>query len=155
MRSYYLDMNLVGDYWGWFGSRSYHHTGMVSMWYAMREALANVAEEGLDAMWARHEAVHKQLWAGLTAMGLEPFVKNPADRLVTVNTIRVPEGVDWAALIKNAMDKYDVEIAGGLGPSAGQVWRVGLMGYNATPAMVELVLAAFEDGLKQQGFLKK
>lgn len=156
VRSYYLDMNLVGDYWGWFNSRSYHHTGMTSMWYAMREALAIVSEEGLDAMWARHEAAHKQLWEGLTAMGLEPFVKNPADRLVTVNTIKVPEGVDWAAVSKNAMDKYNVEIAGGLGPTVGKVWRVGLMGaYNARPATVELVLAAFRDGLQQQGFLKQ
>ena len=155
VRSYYLDMLLVGDYWGWYGSRSYHHTGMISSMYALREALAIVAEEGLAAMWARHEAVHKQLWAGLGAMGLEPFVEDPADRLCTVNTIKVPAGVDWAAVCKNAMDKYDVEIAGGLGPTAGQVWRIGLMGYNATPANVELVLAAFEDGLKEQGFLKK
>lgn len=149
VRSYYLDLNLVGDYWGWFGSRSYHHTGMVSMWYAMREALAIVAEEGLEAMWARHEAVHKQLWEGLGAMGLEPFVEDPKDRLCTVNTIKVPAGVDWAGVVKNAMDKYNVEIAGGLGPTAGKVWRVGLMGYNATPANVELVLAAFKDGLAQ------
>lgn len=155
VRSYYLDMNLVGDYWGWFGSRSYHHTGMVSMWYAMREALALVAEEGLDAMWKRHQAVHEQLWDGLKKMGLEPFVEDPKDRLCTVNTIKVPTGVDWAAVCKNAMDKYDVEIAGGLGPSAGKVWRIGLMGYNATPATVELVLAAFRDGLAQQGFLKE
>lgn len=154
VRSYYLDLNLVGDYWGWYGKRWYHHTGMVSMWYAMREALAVVAEEGLEPMWARHEAVHKQLWAGLGAMGLEPFVKDPKDRLATVNTIKVPEGVDWAAVCKNAMDKYNVEIAGGLGPTVGKVWRVGLMGYNATPANVELVLAAFRDGLQQQGFLK-
>jgi alanine-glyoxylate transaminase / serine-glyoxylate transaminase / serine-pyruvate transaminase len=133
----------------------YHHTGMVSMTYAMREALALVAEEGLEAMWARHEAVHKQLWEGLSAMGLEPFVEDPADRLCTVNTIKVPPGVDWAAVVKNAMDKYSCEIAGGLGPSAGKVWRIGLMGYNATPANVELVLSAFKDGLKQQGFLKE
>lgn len=117
VRSYYLDLNLVGDYWGWYGSRSYHHTGMVSMWYAMREALALVSEEGLDKMWARHEQVHKQLWEGLSALGLEPFVEDPKDRLCTVNTIKVPEGVDWAAVCKNAMDKYDVEIAGGLGPT--------------------------------------
>lgn len=154
IRSYYLDMNLVGDYWGWFGSRSYHHTGMVSMWYAMREALALVAEEGLEAMWQRHQSVHEQLWDGLKEMGLEPFVEDPKDRLCTVNTIKVPAGVDWAAVCKNAMDRYDVEIAGGLGPSAGKVWRIGLMGYNATPATVELVLAAFKDGLTKQGFLK-
>jgi alanine-glyoxylate transaminase/serine-glyoxylate transaminase/serine-pyruvate transaminase len=66
----------------------------------------------------------------------------------------VPENVDWAALCKNAMDKYSVEIAGGLGPTAGKIWRVGLMGYNAKPANVELVLAAFRDGLTQQGFLQ-
>lgn len=154
VRSYYLDLNLVGDYWGWYGSRSYHHTGMTSMWYAMREALALVAEAGLEPLWARHRAVHDQLWTGLSAMGLEPFVKDPAERLVTVNTIKVPAGVDWAALSKNAMDKFNVEIAGGLGPTIGQVWRVGLMGYNAKPANVELVLAAFKDGLKQQSFLK-
>lgn len=154
VRSYYLDLNLVGDYWGWYGKRSYHHTGMVSMWYAMREALALVAEEGLDSLWARHEAVHQQLWAGLGALGLEPFVEDPKDRLCTVNTIKVPAGVDWAAVVKNAMDKFDVEIAGGLGPTAGKVWRVGLMGYNATPANVELVLAAFEDGLRAQGYVK-
>ncbi|KAL4426055.1 hypothetical protein ABPG77_007851 [Micractinium sp. CCAP 211/92] len=156
VRSYYLDLNLVGNYWGWDAPapRAYHHTGMTSMWYAMREALAIVSEEGLDAMWARHEAVHKQLWEGLSAMGLQPFVEDPKDRLVTVNTIKVPEGVDWAAVCKNAMDKYSVEIAGGLGPTFGKIWRVGLMGYNARPANVELVLAAFRDGLAQQGFLK-
>jgi alanine-glyoxylate transaminase/serine-glyoxylate transaminase/serine-pyruvate transaminase len=154
VRSYYLDLNLVGDYWGWFGSRSYHHTGMVSMWYAMREALALVAKEGLNEMWQRHQAVHEQLWEGLRKMGLEPFVEDPKDRLCTVNTIKVPNGVDWAAVCKNAMDKYEVEISGGLGPTAGKVWRIGLMGYNATPATVELVLAAFHDGLLQQGYIK-
>ena len=74
--------------------------GMVSMWYAMREALALVAEEGLEAMWVRHEAVHQQLWEGLSAMGLQPFVEDPKDRLVTVNTIKVRrrrwrEAVRW------------------------------------------------------------
>lgn len=68
--------------------------------------------------------------------------------------LQVPEGVDWSAVIKNAMDKYDLEISGGLGGTAGKVWRVGLMGYNAQPAKVELVLSAFRDGLKQQGKLK-
>ena len=64
------------------------------------------------------------------------------------------QGVDWAAVIKHAMDKFGVEISGGLGPSAGQVWRVGIMGYNATDANVQLVLDAFKDGLAAQGKLK-
>ena len=133
--SYNLDMNLVGDYWGWFGKRSYHHTGCVSTWYAMREALALVGEQGLDRLWSEHRRLHEALWEGLRGMGLEPFVEKEADRLATVNTIKVPPGVDWAALIKHAMDKYSVEIAGGLGPSAGKVWRVGIMGFNATGAI--------------------
>ncbi|KAK9842475.1 hypothetical protein WJX81_001656 [Elliptochloris bilobata] len=152
--SYNWDLNLIGDYWGWFGSRSYHHTGMVSMWYAMREALQIMGEVGLEGMWARHKRLHEDMWKGLTAMGLEPFVANPADRLVTVNTIKVPEGVDWLALNKFAMDTYNVELAGGLGPTLGRVWRVGIMGYNATPANVELVLTSFREGLKAQGKLK-
>lgn len=65
----------------------------------------------------------------------------------------MPEGVDWAAIVANAMEKYSVEIAGGLGPTVGKVWRVGIMGFNATDANVELVLASFRDGLKKQGRL--
>lgn len=97
--------------------------------------------------------MHNLLWDGLKSMGLQSFVEKDEDRLITVNTIKVPEGVDWAAVVKNAMDKYSLEIAGGLGPTAGKVWRIGIMGYNARPQNVELVLTAFKDGLKQQGRL--
>lgn len=148
-----LDMNLIGDYWGWYGKRSYHHTGPVSTFYAMREALAIVNEEGLDSLWARHLAAHNQLWEGLSSLGLKPFVENEQDRLITVNTIKVPEGVDWAAVVKNAMDKFNLEIAGGLGPTAGKVWRIGCMGYNARPGPIALTIEAFRDGLQQQGRL--
>mmetsp|Transcript_16947 Transcript_16947/g.44367 ORF Transcript_16947/g.44367 Transcript_16947/m.44367 type:complete len:421 (-) Transcript_16947:787-2049(-) len=152
--TYNLDLNLIGDYWGWFGKRFYHHTGPVSTFYAMREAMALVAEEGLENMWRRHNEMHHQLWDGLKSLGLESFVENDADRLCTVNTIKVPEGVDAMALIKNAMDKYDLEIAGGLGPTAGKVFRIGVMGFNAKPQNMALVVEAFRDGLKQQGKLK-
>jgi alanine-glyoxylate transaminase/serine-glyoxylate transaminase/serine-pyruvate transaminase len=148
-----LDMNLIGDYWGWYGKRSYHHTGPVSTFYAMREALAIVNEEGLEQLWARHLAAHNQLWEGLSSLGLKPFVEKEQDRLITVNTIKVPEGVDWAAVVKNAMDKFNLEIAGGLGPTIGKVWRVGCMGYNARPGPIALTIEAFRDGLKQQGKL--
>ncbi|KAK9843347.1 hypothetical protein WJX74_010741 [Apatococcus lobatus] len=151
--SYYFDLNLVGDYWGWFNKRFYHHTGMVSNWYGVREALAMTADEGLDHLWQRHGNCAQMLWGGLSSMGLEPLVEVEAERLATVNTIKVPEGVDWAAVNANAMSKYSVEIAGGLGGTVGKAWRVGIMGYNATPANVELVLAAFRDGLRQQGRL--
>lgn len=150
--TYNLDLNLIGDYWGWFGKRSYHHTGMVSMWYAMREALEIARGEGLEALWQRHNEMHQRLWAGLTPLGLQPFVQKDEDRLISVNTVLVPDGVDWAAVVKNAMDVYSLEIAGGLGGTAGKIWRVGIMGYNANPAAVDLVIAAFKDGLKQQKY---
>jgi alanine-glyoxylate transaminase/serine-glyoxylate transaminase/serine-pyruvate transaminase len=74
------DVFWLGDYWGWFGKRSYHHTGPVSTFYGMREALAIVAEEGLDSLWARHLDMHNMLWDGLKSLGLESFVENDQDR---------------------------------------------------------------------------
>ena len=79
----------------------------------MREALAIVAEQGLDAMWKRHTEMGKYLWAGLSEIGLEPYVQNPEDRLITVNTIRVPKDIDAVKLIKFAMDKFSLEISAG------------------------------------------
>ena len=121
--------------------------------FAMREALQIVSEEGLENSWNRHLNAHYQLWEGLDKLGLKPFVKNPEDRLATVNCIEIPEGLDAGKLIANAFDKFNLEISGGLGGTAGKVFRIGLMGYNCTPRNVESVVTAFEDGLKQQKFL--
>ena len=145
----------VGNYWGWFEGvpRAYHHTGMVSTWYGLREALAIVAEEGLPRLWARHAAVADRLWAGLQGLGLEPYAA-PGDGLITVNTIAVPAGVDAAAVCAHALAEYNLEIAGGLGPSAGQAWRVGVMGYNAANENVDLVVAALRSALAAQGWDK-
>eukprot|EP00894_Picocystis_sp_ML_P002433 jgi/Pico_ML_1/52950/g3583.t2 len=152
--TYNLDMNLIGAYWGWFGNqRFYHHTGPVSQFYALREGIDIACEEGLENLWARHQAMHEYLWEGLNGLGLKPFVENPADRLPTVNTIKVPEGVDFAKLIANAMDFYSLEIAGGLGPTVGKVWRIGVMGHNARPLNIDMVIQAFRKGLEQQGKL--
>lgn len=148
LRTYNLDMKLIGDYWGWFGSRSYHHTAPVSNLYALREALAITNEEGVTALWARHKAMHDMLWDGLDKLGLEPFVEDPASRLYTVNTIKVPEGVDWKKLVDFAMQTRCIEIAGGLGPTVGKIWRIGIMGYNARPQNVAMTLEAFREGLK-------
>lgn len=150
--SWYFDMSMCGKYWGWEGARFYHHTGPISTWYAVREALSIAMEEGLEAMWSRHQQVHRLLWDGLTGLGLQPFVEAKTDRLATVNTIKVPDGIDWLKLNTYVMDKYRLEIAGGLGPSAGKVWRIGVMGYNATPSNIAVVLAAFKDGLQAQGY---
>mmetsp|Transcript_31341 Transcript_31341/g.43476 ORF Transcript_31341/g.43476 Transcript_31341/m.43476 type:complete len:409 (+) Transcript_31341:205-1431(+) len=154
VRTYNADLTLIGDYWGWFGGRSYHHTGPISNFYALREAMAVTSEEGLEPLWARHQAMYELLWEGLEKLGLERFVKDEASRLPTVNTIVIPEGVDGVALCGFAMKKYNLEIAGGLGPTAGKVWRIGVMGYNAHPMNVNLVIKAFEEGLAEQGWKK-
>ncbi|GBG90737.1 hypothetical protein CBR_g51244 [Chara braunii] len=94
--SYYFDLNLVGEYWGVGGvPRKYHHTGMVSNTFAMREALAMAAEEGIGKLWKRHREMAAKLYAGLEELGLELFVKDPAVRLPTVTTFCVPAGVQW------------------------------------------------------------
>merc|ERR1712032_1343334 len=129
--------------WGFNGDkRPYHHTPPINIMFAMREALQIVSEEGLENSWNRHLNAHYQLWEGLDKLGLKPFVKNPEDRLATVNCIEIPEGLDAGKLIANAFDKFNLEISGGLGGTAGKVFRIGLMGYNCTPRNVESVVSS-------------
>jgi alanine-glyoxylate transaminase/serine-glyoxylate transaminase/serine-pyruvate transaminase len=153
--SWYFDANLIGENWGVGGKpRAYWHTLPVNSIYGLREALALLADEGLESLWARHAAAAAQLHQGLEAMGLTLFVKDPAYRLPTVTTINVPDGVLWSDVTTFISSKYNLEeISGGLGPTAGKVWRIGLMGHNARPGNVELVLAALRDALTHVGFL--
>jgi len=138
------------NYWG--KERTYHHTPPISLIYGMREALRLVLEEGLEARWERHRQNQQALVVGLEAMGLELFVSNPADRLITVSSVRVPEGVDDVRVRRQLLDEFNIEIAGGFGPLKGQVWRVGLMGYSCQRGNVLLFLAALEKVLLEQGF---
>ena len=160
VQSYYFDMNLVGEYWGVDDGvgRKYHHTGMVSNVYALREALAMLAEEGLESSWRRHLASAQKLWRGLEALGLELFVPDPKEWLPTVTTVKVPHDVEWSAVTKYMMEhgwveiEIEVEIAGGLGPTADKVWRIGVMGFNAKLANVALLLEALKEALDHVGF---
>ena len=143
--NWYLDLSLLARYWG--SERTYHHTAPISMNYALREALRMVAEEGLEARFARHRANAELLWQGLEDLGLELHV--PLDhRLPQLTTVRIPEGADDVAIRKRLLAEYNVEIAGGLGPTKGLVWRIGLMGYSSQPQNVLLLLAALERLLK-------
>jgi alanine-glyoxylate transaminase/serine-glyoxylate transaminase/serine-pyruvate transaminase len=146
-RSFYLDLKLLEDYWV---SRKYHHTLCTSLIYALREALLMVEEEGLAARWARHERHHHALAAGVEAMGLSLLPPEP-ERLWTLNTVRVPSGVDEAAIRKTLLTSYNLEIGAGLGPLAGKVWRVGLMGASSTPQTLLQFLAALEGALEANG----
>jgi alanine-glyoxylate transaminase/serine-glyoxylate transaminase/serine-pyruvate transaminase len=137
-RSFYFDMALLADYWT---KRTYHHTISFPLVYALRAALAEVEEEGLDARWARHKAVHDRLTAGLASRDLH-LLPDESDRLWNLNAVRVPDGVGEAAVRAALLDRHQIEIGAGLGPLAGKIWRVGLMGAGATAANVDRLLAA-------------
>jgi len=150
IKSFLCDMNMLSNYWDCNNGepRVYHHTPPVNLFFGLREALAQVASEKLDNMWTRHAEATARLYAGIKSLGLELFVENPSDRLPTVTTILIPHGVDWKHITQHAMDKYMIEIAGGLGPTVGKIVRVGVMGYNAYPGKVDRVLQALKEGIE-------
>jgi alanine-glyoxylate transaminase/serine-glyoxylate transaminase/serine-pyruvate transaminase len=150
VQSWYFDLTTTMNYWG--KERTYHHTAPISLIYGLREALRIVMEEGLEARWERHKQIRNALLAGIEAMGIEPFVENPAERQVTVTGIKIPEGIEDAKVRRQLLDEFGIEIAGGMGPVKGKIWRVGLMGYTAQRSNVLLFLAAFEKVLFDQGF---
>jgi alanine-glyoxylate transaminase/serine-glyoxylate transaminase/serine-pyruvate transaminase len=147
--SWYLDLGLVANYWG--SERTYHHTAPITMNYALREALRIVAEEGLEARRRRHELNHRALVAGVEAMGLKMHVA-PDERLWTLNTVCIPDGVDDARVRRRLLEEFNIEVGGGLGALKGRVWRVGLMGSGSTANNVFLLLAALEKCLLGEGF---
>jgi alanine-glyoxylate transaminase/serine-glyoxylate transaminase/serine-pyruvate transaminase len=142
--NWYLDVSLLNNYWG--SDRVYHHTAPVNMNYGMREALRLLAEEGLEQAWARHRSNAERLWAGLERLDLQLLVPEPL-RLPTLTTVRIPEGVDGKAFSRHLLDQFGIEVGGGLGVLAGKVWRIGLMGYNSTPANVDRLLNLIESEL--------
>ncbi len=139
--NWYLDLSMIEAYWG--GERTYHHTAPISMNYALREALRLVDEEGLEARWERHARHSKEMWDGLEALGLKLIV--PADhRLPSLTTVSVPGGVNEAAVRRELLDQFNIEIAGGLGAFKGKAWRIGLMGYSSRRENVVVLLGALE-----------
>ncbi|RDI72725.1 alanine--glyoxylate aminotransferase family protein [Halopelagius longus] len=147
-RSWYLDVSLLEGYWG--EERAYHHTAPVTNVYALREALRLVAEEGIEERWDRHLHVAGALKAGAEAMGLG---LNPDDEfwLPSLNAVLVPDGVDAGAAIDYLLEKYDLEIAGGLGALSGDIFRIGCMGHSARPQNVSFLLPALGEALEAQG----
>ena len=129
VQSWFLDLNLVMGYWGSNAKRSYHHTAPINSLYGFHEALVILSEEGLENSWTRHAHNHTALKAGVEAMGLSFFV-DEAYRLPQLNAITIPEGVDEAAVRSTLLNSYNLEIGAGLGPMAGKIWRIGLMGFG-------------------------
>lgn len=150
VQSWFLDMQLVMEYWGGDGKRAYHHTAPVNDLYALHEALLILQEEGLEASHARHLHNHQALVAGLEAMGLAMAV-DAAHRLPQLNSVTIPQGVDDAALRSALLNEFDLEIGAGLGALAGKTWRIGLMGFASNERNVLFCLQALEAALQSQG----
>ena len=148
VQSWYLDASMVEKYWG--AERTYHHTAPISSNYALREALRLVCEDGLQARWQRHELNHHALVAGLEAMGIRMLVA-PENRANCVNAVCVPDGVDDVLVRSRLLDKWNIDIAGGLGRLKGRIWRIGLMGSGSTRENVLLLVQGLHEAIAEQG----
>jgi len=144
VENWYLDMSLLSKYWG--NERVYHHTAPINLYYALREALRLVAQEGVENCWQRHQKNVEYLWERLESIGLSLHVKREF-RLPTLTTVCIPEGVDGKALSRKLLDEYNIEIGGGLGELGGKVWRIGLMGYNSCQESVDRLVTALQEVL--------
>jgi alanine-glyoxylate transaminase/serine-glyoxylate transaminase/serine-pyruvate transaminase len=141
VQSWYLDLGLLRSYWG--QERVYHHTAPVNMLFALHEALNVILEEGLEARFARHRAMHERLKAGLKQLGIG-YVSDAAHSLPMLNAVGIPREGDDAAVRRRLLEEYGIEIGGGLGAFKGKAWRIGLMGHSASRRNVELLLAALK-----------
>jgi len=148
VQSWYLDTTMLANYWG--TDRVYHHTAPINMTYGLYEALRVILDEGLDACFARHQKNHEALKAGLAALGME-YAVELSHSLPMLNAVRIPEGVDDAATRRALLDRFGIEIGGGLGAFAGKVWRIGLMGHASRQNNVLLLLSALEQLLGDAG----
>ena len=140
--SFYLDLTLLGKYWS--DKPAYHHTAPISLAYALREALRLVKEEGLEARFDRHRRNAELLWQGLDALGLPLLIPEPL-RLPSLSTPTLPAGIDDAGVRRRLLQDYNIEIAGGFGPLAGAVWRIGLMGHSSRRENVVTLLGALDE----------
>ena len=148
-QSWYLDLGLLGGYVGeasGSGGRTYHHTAPVAMVRSLNAGLSRVLDEGLDAVWERHAAAGRKLQDGLEERGLELFAQE-GSRLPELTTVKVPDGVDSAAVRSALLERHNIEIGAGAGAYAASVWRIGLMGPNARSESVDLLLGALDEVL--------
>jgi alanine-glyoxylate transaminase / serine-glyoxylate transaminase / serine-pyruvate transaminase len=149
VQSWYFDLSVITRYWG--SDRFYHHTAPISMNFALREALASLAEEGLEARIARHSLNGRALQAGIAAMGLG-FATVASHRMPQLTCVLIPDGIDDLTVRRRLLTQWGIEIGGGLGPFKGKAWRIGLMGHSSQAKNVTLVLSALETCLADLGY---
>ncbi len=146
VQSWFLDLTLVMDYWGSGAKRAYHHTAPINSLYGLHESLVMIQEEGIENSWKRHHENHLKLKDALEPLGLNFFV-DEAYRLPQLNAMVIPEGVNDGQVRSRLLQDYSLEIGGGLGPGAGKLWRIGLMGHSSRQENIDLVSKALQEVL--------
>lgn len=140
--NWYLDLTMIMNYWGG-ATRAYHHTAPINMLYGLYQALYLIFEEGEANVYKRHMDNHLLLVNGLRDIGINMLVDESC-RLPMLNSVHIPEGADDAKVRSALLKDHKIEIGAGLGPLAGKIWRIGLMGHTARPGNVEKLLAALK-----------
>lgn len=118
--------------------------------YALDEGLRMLYEEGLDSVYARHEAARRAARAAVEAMGLEPYPSSLDCTCPSVTALTV-KGVEPAEVRRIAWEKYGVMVAGSWGRLEGEVLRVGHMGVQASPAHLAVAFTALGMALRDLG----
>ncbi len=149
VQSWYLDVTMLASYWG--SERVYHHTAPINMTWGLYEAVRLLLEEGLENVYARHLLNHRALKAGLEAIGIR-YAAEEGHQLPMLNAVLIPEGVDDAQVRSGLLNRFGIEIGGGLGAFKGKAWRIGLMGHACRRNNVLLLLGALEQLLAEQGY---
>ena len=143
-QSWYLDLNMIKDYVTGDGARAYHHTAPISMLYALHAGLGVLIDEGLQQAWERHQSCGDELHRCLPELGFELWAQE-GHRLPELTTVSIPDGLDDVEGRQHLLNRYGIEVGGGLGPVAGRVWRIGCMGHTAQMRNVKMLLGALEE----------
>jgi len=141
--NWYLDMTEIIKYWDG-NQRTYHHTAPINMMYALYQSLGDVLDEGIDNVIARHHNTHLMLVESMNDLGLQ-FLVEKNYRLPSLNAIIIPDGVNDLDVRSKLLNNYGIEIGGGLGPFAGKVWRVGLMGHSSREENIIILINALKE----------
>ena len=149
--SWYTDLGGLRDYWT---DHNYHHTVPVNLHFAFHAALRAALREGLEARALRVRQMGQAIFAALAPLGFSHYVKRPENRLPTVLALTLPDGLD-DALIRRQLRDRNISITGGLGPTAGLIWRLGLMGEAARPAPYRVFLRTLEELLGETGIVNR
>ena len=142
VQSWFLDISLIKSYWGTGAKRAYHHTAPVNSLYGLYESLSILKEEGLENCWERHANNYRTLKEGLDKLGFE-YLVDEKERTPQLNAVIVPENIDEAKIRERLLNEFNLEIGAGLGPLAGKVWRIGLMGYSSRKENIDFLLECF------------